>query len=82
MYSAVALVAFSFAGMANTGGEEKLEMKSNLELKTDPSIEDCMDAANKVVKAVKAILPFDMSFETELNLHLDALADCEANRGN
>lgn len=27
MFSAVALIAFSFAGMANTGGEEKLEMK-------------------------------------------------------
>ena len=26
MFSAVALVAFSFAGMANTGGEEKLEI--------------------------------------------------------
>ena len=28
MFSAVALVAFSFAGMANTGGEEKLESKT------------------------------------------------------
>lgn len=28
MFSAVALVAFSFAGMANTGGEEKLEFKT------------------------------------------------------
>ena len=37
MFSAVALIAFSFAGMANTGGEEKLKeeviilSKSNVE---------------------------------------------------
>lgn len=35
MFSAIALVAFSFAGMANTGGEEKLEIKdSTIEMET------------------------------------------------
>ena len=32
IYSAVALVAFSFAGMANTGGEEKIELIESLNL--------------------------------------------------
>jgi hypothetical protein len=34
MFSAVALIAFSFAGMANTGGEEKLNKEIYL-LKTN-----------------------------------------------
>ena len=32
IYNAVALVAFSFAGMANTGGEEKIELIESLNL--------------------------------------------------
>jgi hypothetical protein len=36
MFSAVALVAFSFAGMANTGGEEKLNIKEIIEVE-DPN---------------------------------------------
>lgn len=37
MFSAVALIAFSFAGMANTGGEEKLNNEvDNLIIKEHP----------------------------------------------
>jgi hypothetical protein len=42
MFSAVALIAFSFAGMANTGGEEKL---NNEELKTE--IQESDNDSNK-----------------------------------
>lgn len=48
MFSAVALIAFSFAGMANTGGEEK-EIKI-LEVKTD-----CNSLANMVVEHIELV---------------------------
>jgi hypothetical protein len=44
MFSAVALVAFSFIGMANTGGEEKLELIETLKL-TEHS--NCRDYGNQ-----------------------------------
>ena len=51
MFSAVTLIAFSFAGMANTGGEEKLEFIEALENNSNKDIEllesnfDCFGSA-------------------------------------
>jgi hypothetical protein len=46
MFSAVALIAFSFAGMANTGGEEKLNMKNLISdtIENDTNCLECLDA--------------------------------------
>lgn len=45
MFSAVALVAFSFAGMANTGGEENNTIKINQTVEKKETLSDtpCAD---------------------------------------
>jgi hypothetical protein len=43
MFSAVAFIAFSFAGMANTGGEEKLNNNLIVDNSLNTSIKNCID---------------------------------------
>lgn len=69
VFSAVALVAFSFAGMANTEMEvfEK-DLKNGLY--------DCIDYANDQVDAAQNAVDFVLSEESENAIWLDAMNNC------
>jgi hypothetical protein len=73
MFSAVALIAFSFAGMANTGGEEKIDQK---ELEQEVAIRTNCDAlANAVMDLYES---FGYSVEDAYQYGSDAYHACIA----
>lgn len=59
MLSAVALVAFSFTGMANTGGEEKLnnnlELIKTIEIEKTTEKRDCFTEGTDALDSHEAI---------------------------
>lgn len=70
MFSAIALVAFSFAGMANNEVKEE-----KVDLKRGPY--ECVEYALQQLEAAQAAVDFPFSLETEVQILTDAMSNCD-----
>lgn len=66
MFSAVALVAFSFAGMANEKNQAYDETTKK----------NCLEWAYDQVAIIENVIGIDLGWETEMTIVLDILDDC------
>jgi len=72
IFSAVALVAFSFAGMANEVDNNK-NKKTTTKIEKEKTLYDCLRLAGEVYGKLKNILPDDEAVDNAMAYYQDCV---------